>query len=201
MGVNPSVYKGPNKPVGAVPIREAVAYCNKLSLNEGLEPAYSVTGTDIVWKRDSPGYRLPTDAEWEYFARAGTTENTYAGVSGRKDPDPIMNNIAWCRSNSRTNPSDTSTPECQIVGQKVANPWGLYDVLGNVSELCFESPRKYTDDSQVDPWNGWDPKTTVMRGGNFSNNAGDCVVTTRWITDQTPATAGSVVGFRVVRNR
>ena len=71
-GVNPSYFQGDNRPVEMVSWYDAVRFCNALSLSEGLEPAYSIDGTEVTWNRDANGYRLPTEAEWEYACRAGT---------------------------------------------------------------------------------------------------------------------------------
>lgn len=201
IGSNPSVSKGPRKPVCDIRLTDAVSYCNQLSVNEGLTPAYEVVGSSISWIKTANGYRLPTEAEWEYFARAGTLENTYAGIADRRDPDSVMNSIAWCTSNSRLDSTDARTARSQDVGLKPANPWGLFDVLGNIGELCYESKREYTSDPQTDPWNGTIQTEMVFRGGNYSYNAGSCVVTTRDVWDATKTTGAAGLGFRVVRNR
>ncbi|PJB46490.1 MAG: hypothetical protein CO108_05810, partial [Deltaproteobacteria bacterium CG_4_9_14_3_um_filter_63_12] len=113
MGNNPSRFKscGENCPVEQVNWREAVDYCQALSRSEGLEECYG-DGRRLK-SLDCAGYRLPTESEWEYAARAGTTGARYGDLS----------EIGWCNG-SRTH----------AVGQKKANAWGLYDMIGNVDE-------------------------------------------------------------------
>jgi len=114
MGVNPSYFKGDNLPVEQVSWYDAVEYCNRLSQREGLKAAYTVKGKKVTWNRKSNGYRLPTEAEWEYACRAGTTTPYNSGTS--------VDNAGWYYDNSggRTHP----------VGEKQPNAWGLYDMHG-----------------------------------------------------------------------
>ena len=153
---NPSPDLAPDKPVSTVNWYEALAYCNALSASEGLEECYNLSdcqGTigagceaescpDLFvcagephrfddWYA-CPGYRLPTSAEWEYAARAGTTTSTYNGdVTTGSDScqvDAVVESIAWYCANSGEEPS------LQRVCEKQPNAWGLFDVSGNVSE-------------------------------------------------------------------
>jgi formylglycine-generating enzyme required for sulfatase activity len=120
---NPYMEQDENHPVVLVSWYDAVEYCNWLSLQEGLTPAYRIIYTDnkvdIEWNRSANGYRLPTEAEWEYACRAGSTTIYYYGNT----PDV---NTGWYVENS----NNTTHP----VGTMPPNSWGLYDMQGNVSE-------------------------------------------------------------------
>ena len=147
MGENPSEHKGDSLPVENVGIREVAAFCNKLSISSKLKPCYSVGGeTDPEkWEWDdgtgvscdftANGYRLPTETEWEYAARGGRKMQDFK-YSG----SDTIDEVAWYSENS------TETHE---VGSKKPNELGLYDMSGNVAEICFNDNEK-----------------TVIRGGS-----------------------------------
>ena len=135
MGSNPSHFLscGASCPVERVNWYDAIAYANALSRAQGLPACYDVNGRVIggATVYDCVGYRLPTEAEWEYAARAGTTSATWQGeLTGDSDdsmaPQQNLDAIAWWKGNSgeRTHP----------VGTREPNAWGLYDMLGNVAE-------------------------------------------------------------------
>ncbi|WP_030162392.1 MULTISPECIES: formylglycine-generating enzyme family protein [unclassified Glycomyces] len=112
-------------PAADVSWLDAVRWCNALSEREGLRPAYRVapdeTDSEAVdWDRTADGYRLPTEAEWEYACRAGTTGPRYGDLDA----------IAWHRGNSDERPHP--------VGRKQPNAWGLHDMLGNAWEWCWD---------------------------------------------------------------
>ena len=142
MGNNPSlVDKGANKPVDSVFWHDAVAFCRKLSEHEGEE------------------YRLPTEAEWEYACRAGTSTAYSFG-----DNESQLGQYAWYAENS----ADTT----HAVGQKLPNAWGLYDMHGNVWEWCQDWIGPYSNERQKevsDPVGPASGEFRVLRGGSFTH--------------------------------
>ena len=117
---NPSRYKGPSLPVEMIPWTKAALYCNVRSKAEGLDPCYNEDTAECDFSKN--GYRLPTEAEWEYACRAGT-KGEYSFGDGRRAGD-----YAWF--------ADNAQKKTHPVGQKKPNPWGLYDMHGNVAEWC-----------------------------------------------------------------
>jgi formylglycine-generating enzyme required for sulfatase activity len=193
MGTNPSGFKGDNLPVETVSWYDAVEYCNRRSLKEGLAPAYTVNilwweSRTVTWDRNADGYRLPTEAEWEYACRAGTTTAYNTGES-------INGDTGWYAANS----GDTTHP----VGQKPPNAWGLYDMHGNVWEWCWDWYIPYSSEAQIDPqaepYEGAPPwLLRVRRGGGWYNSAEYLRSATRYVSR--PHYHGRYLGFRVVRN-
>ena len=161
MGANPSRQKGPNNPVEQVTWTAAVKFCNARSTQEGLTPCYD----PATWQCnfDATGYRLPTEAEWEYACRAGTTNQYYFGA-GAED----LKSHAWFDGNSQAKP--------RPVGHWSANPWGLLDMAGNVSEWCndFYSPKYYKNSPKDNPRGPAEGEKRVLRGGAWSSNAENC---------------------------
>jgi len=185
MGVNPSYFKGDDRPVEQVSWYDAVEYCNYLSLNEGLTPAYIIKGTNVTWNRNAKGYRLPTEAEWEYAARGGneSPENyTYSGSNDAKE-------VAWYSGNSDGRTRD--------VGMKKPNSLGLYDMSGNVWEWCWDWYGSYSGGIQHDPSGPPSGSNRIGRGGGWNNSAQFVRSTYRYSSP--PATQGSLLGFRLVR--
>ncbi|MEM1096709.1 MAG: formylglycine-generating enzyme family protein [Bacteroidota bacterium] len=161
MGYNPSFNRGPAHPVEQVSWYDAVRFCNVLSRLDGLTPAYRIDPVEgYTLDSGANGYRLPTEAEWEYAAKAGTTTDTYAGdLAVQNGPSAVLDPIAWYfteQVEGRTRP----------VGQKQPNAFGLHDVIGNVFEWVdadfapYPSSRLATDALGA----AQDPRK-VLRGG------------------------------------
>jgi formylglycine-generating enzyme len=132
----------PRRPVVEVSWTRAIRFCNALSEWEGLDPAYRFDGTDVTWDADSDGFRLPTEAEWEFACRAGSNAPQYGP----------LDEVAWTALDGVRSP--------QNVGGKLPNLNGLFDTLGNVWEWCWDllDPARYGD-------------YRVFRGGGFSDDA------------------------------
>ena len=146
MGENPSHIKGDNLPVENVSWYDAVEYCNRRSQKEGLTPAYTRNGDNVTWNRNANGYRLPTEAEWEYACRAGTTT-------------PF--NTGYYITKIQTNFGGNTMP----VGSFAPNAWGLYDMHGNVWEWCWDWYGNYSSGAQTDPNGAVTGSNRVARGG------------------------------------
>ena len=146
MGSNPSRFNGLTLPVEMVSWNDAVSYCAKLTARE-LAAGRIVAGQ---------AYRLPTEAEWEYAARAGTTR-AYAGELG---------SMGWYNVNSGS--------KTHAVKGKQANGWGLYDMHGNVWEWCADWYGDYPSESVTDPMGATSGSYRVIRGGSWLYGAGFC---------------------------
>jgi formylglycine-generating enzyme required for sulfatase activity len=186
MGKNPAsgVDAGDSYPVCNVSWYEAVAYANRLSERDGLKPSFSVNGRIVSCDFSASGWRLPTEAEWEWAARGGNLSRGYA-YAGSMDGD----SVAWYSSNSGY--------KTQPVGSKAANELGLYDLSGNVWEWCWDWHGSYSSGPQTDPTGAASGSYRAIRGGSWRYDASYARTACRGIGD--PA-AGSVgLGFRLVR--
>ena len=181
-GSNPSYFKGANRPVENVSWFDVVEFCNKLSKREGLEPVYTINGKNVTCNWNAKGYRLPTEAEWEYSARGGE----YYKYAGSDDVDEV----AWY--------DDNSGRQTHPVGQKKANGFGLYDMSGNVWEWVWDIKGDYSSGSQTDPTGPDSGPFRVYRGGSWNYDARRTRVSYR--NDSSPELRGANVGFRLSRS-
>jgi len=161
MGRNPSKSQGPDKPVERVSYYAAVKYCNMRSNKEGLKECYDPE--TLACDFSANGYRLPTEAEWEYACRAGTKTPYSFG----KDP-AALRDYAWFK--------DDSDADTHPVGQKKPNAWGLYDMHGNVAEWCndFYGQAYYQGSPQDNPRGPASGEERVLRGGSWRGTAESC---------------------------
>jgi formylglycine-generating enzyme required for sulfatase activity len=189
MGTNPSRWKGDKNPVEQVRWSDAVRFCNKRSEAEGLQPCYELQ----TWKCnfEATGYRLPTEAEWEYACRAGTTTPYFIGDNAAK-----LGEYAWFDKNAGGKPHP--------VGQKQPNPWGLYDMAGNVWEWCndFYKVDYYQEAAKQDPRGPAEGQNKVLRGGAWRFSPDNCRSGYRY--NENPGYADvcfgyDIYGFRCVK--
>ena len=196
MGSNPSNFSSNPaqgevqfmRPVEMVSWYMTLVFCNRLSIMEGLTPAYQINGSanpdewgtiptsnNTAWNavsiiEGSTGYRLPTEAQWEYACRAGTTTSFNDGTDHRESlaldsVSPALDRIAWHYGNS-----NRMTHE---VGKKVPNSWGLYDMHGNVQEWCWDWMGEYPHEPQRDPLGPASGSDRMLRGGSWAFNGGE----------------------------
>jgi formylglycine-generating enzyme required for sulfatase activity len=189
MGQNPSQCEhgcGDDLPVQNVSWFDAVEYLGRLSEREGLTSCYARQGDAVQWDRGCTGYRLPTEAEWEYAARAGTTTPYSAG----SEPT-IMPEHAWLEHNSEARVHPVAT--------KPANAWGLHDVHGNVYEWVWDWHGPYSAEAQRDPVGPDQGRLRVMRGGSFVSWSKDLRAANRFGVAPT-ARGGRGLGLRCARS-
>lgn len=177
---------GDYKPVNQVTFLRAIEFCNKLSLTEKLTPCYNINGEEVTCDFNANGYRLPTEAEWEYAARAGKTDFTN---------DELLQ-MGWFYINSNKH--------TQEGGQLKPNDWGIYDMFGNVYEWVwdFYDEDYYTYSPETDPI-GPEPVSNhrVIRGGCFENEPYKGHPAKRYSFPSTGDNYNYNLGFRVVRNK
>lgn len=169
---DPSTIKGDKHPVENITWKEAVTFCNTLSIKKGLDPCYLLQNEDDTISFDSAanGFRLPTEAEWEYACKAGTTGIRYGE----------LDNIAWYKLNS----GQTT----HLVGQKEPNAFGLYDMLGNVWEWCSDT----YDETVYGSYR-------IFRGGGWADEERSVMATTRRRSHPLKFKIDDL-GFRIARN-
>ena len=201
-GTNPSHFKGDNRPVEQVGWWSVIAFANEASRTSGLSACYDLPencsgdykkgnlncsgnpgfSASVSKVQDCNGYRLPTEAEWEYAARGGST-TSYSYGNNSSD----LGKYAWSSSNSGSKTHD--------VAKKLANPIGLYDMHGNVWEWTHDWYSK-SPTATVDPAGPSTGSDRVIRGGSWYSNAG---VLRSAFRGYTPSYRGYDLGFRLVR--
>ena len=194
MGRNPSRWKEPTNPVEQIRWKQAAEYCNARSRLEGLDAPYDPK----TWRCnfESSGCRLPTEAEWEYACRAGTPTSYFFG-----DGPGALAEYAWFKDNATRGPHP--------VGRKRPNPWGLYDMYGNVWEWCndFYAEDYYRSSPGKDPRGPQASQTRVLRGGCWNSRA--ALLRSAYRNDEDPGytdacfgrDVSGFVGFRCVRRQ
>jgi formylglycine-generating enzyme required for sulfatase activity len=183
---NPSLFKGDDLPVENVSFYDAIEFCNAKSLKDGLSPAYDYLGAEIVCDFEANGYRLPTEAEWEFAAKGGDGMD-FSLYSGSN----IAPEVAWYAQNSGA--------ESHKVGSKKANALGLYDMSGNVFEWVWNWYAPYShriSNHYLGPETGTDK---VIRGGSWYHN--DTLLRNTARLYAKPFSKTSYIGFRVVRSK
>jgi formylglycine-generating enzyme required for sulfatase activity len=200
MGWNESYHQGTNRPVEMLTWYDAVSYCNRLSVGRGYTAAYVITGATsdgnhitnatVTWNQTANGYRLLTEAEWEYACRATSTSAFCNGGITSIDcspRDPNLDQVGWYCGNASTT---------HDVGGKAANAWGLKDMHGNVWEMCWDWYGAYLGDA-ADPIGPASGLYRVTRGGGGYEYARYCRSAYRGWGD--PGGSGAAVGLRLSR--
>lgn len=173
MGENPSQFVDTQRPVENVSWIDAAMFCNKLSQRNNLQQCYEFLTDDqpCAFVASANGYRLPTEAEWEYACKAGSRQIRYGALE----------DIAWFK--------DNSNQMTQPVGQKMPNQWGLHDMLGNVWEWCSD----YYDTQVYGSYR-------IFRGGGWNDPERSIMATTRRRSHPTKFKIDDL-GFRIAKNR
>jgi len=184
LGDSPAWFKGDDRPMEMISWIEAVIFCNVLSDREGLTPAYEIEDGTASWNREANGYRLPTDAEWEYACRAQSLTMFASGARLKE-----LKRHAWFADNSKQ--------QTRKVADRKPNAWGFFDMHGNVWEWVWDAYASLPDlntDNVESP--GIGPDRTI-RGGSWYTPAKECRTTNFCRID--PVFVSNDLGFRVAR--
>jgi formylglycine-generating enzyme required for sulfatase activity len=195
-----------NRPVDRVTWYDAIEFCNKLSDMEEFTPVYTIanrsptrgypiTNATVTADWGANGYRLPTEAEWEYACRAGTITAYNWGTDVINNSQANYNSSNVDANNTAAGPTLRRTTE---VGSYAPNAWGLYDMHGNVLNWCWDFYGNYSSDEQTDPTGVASSRVRVYRGGAWDANGQFGRSAYRWADP--PSRVDSGISFRVVRH-
>jgi formylglycine-generating enzyme required for sulfatase activity len=179
---------GPNSPVTGIIISDAVTYANAKSIHEGLTPVYIKTETGLTVDWTANGWRLPTEAEWEFMARGGNKGlESYTRFSGSDNPDLVASSYG---GDSKSIP--------RTIGRKMKNALGLVDLSSNSAELCWDWYSAITISAKIDPTGPASGTGRVVRGGHVRSQLSEIRVTAR-SSENAYGVIKELIGFRVVR--
>jgi formylglycine-generating enzyme required for sulfatase activity len=204
IGGNPSEFKtnptdssGDNLPVENVTWFDAVRFCNARSVREGLTLVYTISGETVVWNRSANGYRLPTEAEWEYACRAGTTTPFNTGNNITDAEANFYNNYGY-NNNSSGRVTGGYRQRPMPVNSFKANPLGLFDMHGNMADWCWDWYGEYGAAAQSNPTGPAAGTLRVNRGGGWNDFPKHIRSAYRAATP--PDNSSFNLGFRLARN-
>ena len=204
MGNNPSFNKGDNLPVENVSYYDAIKYCNKKSLNEKLTPCYIIEGRNVIWDKKANGYRLLTEAEWEYACRAetqtifNTGDWTYAIEFNYDGENPYMIEENYFRRTNRNVQLGQVRGKTIPVDSLEPNAFGLYNMHGNVREWVFDLYGEYELRNYIDPVGAKNGIYRINRGGGFNDSGKHLRCANRSAAN--PKECNRNLGFRIAKN-
>lgn len=204
MGKNDSNFKGADLPVENITWYEAIEFCNALSKKAGLEPVYEISQQQVVWNRAANGYRLPTEAEWEYACRAGTATPFYTPHSiGPKECNyyghyPYEIEANYFNSEKLQTQPGEYREKTVGVASFAPNPWGLYNMHGNVGEWVWDYYGAYDLNKADNPTGPIEGSLKVYRGGGW-NDFGKHL-RSAYRAAFNPTHKNAAIGFRLARN-
>mgnify|MGYP001162380735 CR=1 FL=1 len=188
-GFNPSTHIGENRPVEHVSWFHCIHFCNKLSEKTGKEVVYTIDSNGVSCNWKARGYRLLTEAEWEYCAKADTKKDTlyYPEKENLYSGSDTIDEVSWFEENSNN--------QTHPVGQKKPNNLGLYDMSGNVREWVWDWYGPYSKERQLDPRGPLTGKDKVSRGGSYELPANFLRVSNRF--RYPPKLSYAPIGLRI----